>query len=107
MTLLRALNSASALHELTINVIITPRAPSLVTGCHQSRVQALHQRQEAQPEAQDPTCPAGRVTLCQPHAFSAGDGVAWKGSTRGHSVATITLSDAGGGRFAEPLPTAP
>lgn len=78
-----------------------------MTGCHQGRVQGLDQRQEAQPEAQDPICPTGRVALCQPHAFSAGDGVAWKGSTRGHSVATITLSDAGGGSFAEPLPTAP
>lgn len=71
--LLRALNSASALHGLTIIVIVTPRAPPLVTGCHQGRVQGLDQRQEAQPEAQDPICPTGRVALCQPHAFSAGD----------------------------------
>ena len=59
--------------------------------CHQGHVHPLDQRQEAD----DPICPTGPVMLCQPHTFSAGDRLAWKGRAQRLSVATITPSDAG------------
>ena len=91
LILLRGLNSARVLHRMTVIVIIMLRAPSLVTGCHQGHVHPLDQRQEAD----DPICPTGPVMLCQPHTFSAGDRLAWKGRAQRLSVATITPSDAG------------
>ena len=55
LILLRGLNSARVLHRMIVIVIIMPRAPSLVTGCHHGHVHPLDQRQEAD----DPICPTG------------------------------------------------
>ena len=57
MILLRGLNLARVLHRMIVIVIIMPRAPSLVTGCHHGHAHAhpLDQRQEVD----DPICPTG------------------------------------------------